>query len=127
MYFFVFVFFAGTQTLSPAHVKSLMYQLLRGLKHIHSAGMIHRDIKPKNLLLTKDCDLKICDFGLARELTDVGHMTVYVETRWYRYVCLPLLCGCMQFRGYNGSVCVPVSVNSILEADQQTIIVWRTP
>eukprot|EP00667_Euglena_gracilis_P008604 EG_transcript_8721 len=74
----------STRTLTPMHIRSLMYQLLRGVKCIHSAGMIHRDIKPKNLLVTKDCDLKICDFGLARELSDVGGMTMYVETRWYR-------------------------------------------
>lgn len=41
-------------------------QILRGLKYIHSANVLHRDLKPSNLLLTAACDLKICDFGLAR-------------------------------------------------------------
>lgn len=41
-------------------------QLLRGLKYLHSANIIHRDLKPGNVLLNADCDLKICDFGLAR-------------------------------------------------------------
>ncbi len=41
-------------------------QLLRGLKYIHSANVLHRDLKPSNLLLNANCDLKICDFGLAR-------------------------------------------------------------
>ena len=43
-----------------------MYQILRGLLYIHSANVIHRDLKPSNLLLNKNCDLKICDLGLAR-------------------------------------------------------------
>jgi serine/threonine protein kinase len=41
-------------------------QILRGLKYIHSANVLHRDLKPSNLLLNATCDLKICDFGLAR-------------------------------------------------------------
>jgi len=41
-------------------------QVLRGLKYIHSANVLHRDLKPSNLLLNANCDLKICDFGLAR-------------------------------------------------------------
>jgi len=72
------------KTLTPVHIRSLTYQLLRGIKCIHSAEMIHRDIKPNNCLVTRDCQLKICDFGLAREFTGDGDMTAYVETRWYR-------------------------------------------
>jgi mitogen-activated protein kinase 7 len=44
-------------------------------------------LKPGNLLVNADCELKICDFGLARGLTDsqdAGFMTEYVATRWYR-------------------------------------------
>uniref|UniRef100_A0A8C4RK85 mitogen-activated protein kinase n=1 Tax=Erpetoichthys calabaricus TaxID=27687 RepID=A0A8C4RK85_ERPCA len=54
------------QKLSDEHVQFLIYQLLRGLKYIHSAGLIHR----------------ILDFGLARQTDD--EMTGYVATRWYR-------------------------------------------
>lgn len=41
-------------------------QVLRGLKFIHSANVLHRDMKPSNLLVNANCDLAICDFGLAR-------------------------------------------------------------
>jgi serine/threonine protein kinase len=41
----------------------------QGLKYIHSANVLHRDLKPSNLLLNGNCDLKICDFGLARGTT----------------------------------------------------------
>lgn len=61
-----------------------LYQILRGLKYIHSANVIHRDLKPSNLLINSNCDLKICDFGLARPTFENEHMTEYVVTRWYR-------------------------------------------
>lgn len=60
---------------------------MRGLKFIHSAGIAHRDIKPRNLLVNKNADLKICDFGLARPLfktIKANVLTDYVVTRWYR-------------------------------------------
>jgi serine/threonine protein kinase len=41
-------------------------QVLRGLKYMHSANVLHRDLKPSNLLVNANCDLTICDFGLAR-------------------------------------------------------------
>ncbi|KAJ3256953.1 Mitogen-activated protein kinase [Boothiomyces macroporosus] len=75
------------QPLSDAHYQYFIYQICRGLKYIHSANVLHRDLKPGNLLVNADCELKICDFGLARGLTDsqdVGFMTEYVATRWYR-------------------------------------------
>lgn len=74
------------------HHQSFMYQTLCGLKYIHSANVLHRDLKPGNLLVNADCELKICDFGLARGLkappigsaAQGGFMTEYVATRWYR-------------------------------------------
>lgn len=77
-----------TQHLSNDHICYFLYQILRGLKYIHSANVIHRDLKPSNLLLNTTCDLKICDFGLARVADPVhdhtGFLTEYVATRWYR-------------------------------------------
>ncbi|XP_014008784.1 mitogen-activated protein kinase 12 [Salmo salar] len=70
------------ERLSQDRVQFLVYQMLKGLKYIHSAGIIHRDLKPGNLSVNEDCELKILDFGLARQ-TDT-EMTGYVVTRWYR-------------------------------------------
>lgn len=94
-----------TQYLTLAHVRWLFYQLLLGVKYMHSALVIHRDIKPANVLLTETCDLKLCDFGLARSIdfedereplssdsdgdppdppSIKRQMTRHVVTRWYR-------------------------------------------
>ncbi|KAK9429534.1 kinase-like domain-containing protein [Lipomyces doorenjongii] len=77
-----------TQTLSDDHCQYFIYQTLRALKAMHSANVLHRDLKPSNLLLNANCDLKVCDFGLARSAASTddnqGFMTEYVATRWYR-------------------------------------------
>jgi len=83
------------QPLTDDHCQYFVYQLLRGLKYIHSADVLHRDLKPSNLLLNANCDLKICDFGLARTNTQDKNrdfMTEYVVTRWYRAPELLLSC-----------------------------------
>jgi mitogen-activated protein kinase 1/3 len=54
------------QFLTTEHIQTFLYQLLIGLKYIHSFSIIHRDLKPANILLNEDCSLKICDFGLSR-------------------------------------------------------------
>jgi serine/threonine protein kinase len=81
------------QGLSIDHVRFFVYQILRGLKYIHSANVLHRDLKPSNLLVNSNCDLKICDFGLARVVEeDSESLTEYVVTRWYRAPELLLAC-----------------------------------
>jgi len=51
------------QEITDEHVRYFLYQILRGLKYIHSANVIHRDLKPGNILVNENCDLKIGDFG----------------------------------------------------------------
>ncbi|KAG4999918.1 hypothetical protein AAZX31_08G112500 [Glycine max] len=83
----------SSQPLSNDHCKYFLFQLLRGLKYLHSANILHRDLKPGNLLVNANCDLKICDFGLARTNgVDGQFMTEYVVTRWYRAPELLLCC-----------------------------------
>mmetsp|Transcript_34694 Transcript_34694/g.51794 ORF Transcript_34694/g.51794 Transcript_34694/m.51794 type:complete len:378 (+) Transcript_34694:147-1280(+) len=76
------------QMLNDEHHQYFAYQILRGLLYLHSANVVHRDLKPPNILVNKNCDLKICDFGLARgfgnDEDDSATLTDYVVTRWYR-------------------------------------------
>lgn len=79
----------SNQEISAEHTCFFIYQILRGLKYIHSAGIMHRDLKPKNILVNSSCDLKICDFGLARAnipslQNQSAELTSYIATRWYR-------------------------------------------
>ncbi|EGG12024.1 uncharacterized protein MELLADRAFT_32688 [Melampsora larici-populina 98AG31] len=66
-------------------IKSWMYMTIKGLDFCHQNWILHRDMKPNNLLIASDGTLKIADFGLAREYADPGtRMTCQVVTRWYR-------------------------------------------
>ena len=52
--------------LKPEHLKNLAYQMLAGIHYLHSNFILHRDLKPDNLMLASDGTLKIIDFGMAR-------------------------------------------------------------
>jgi cyclin-dependent kinase len=76
---------ANGKGLDMKYTKSFLYQLLRGVDHIHKYKVLHRDLKPQNLLITKDNILKIADFGLARGYgIPVKNYTHEVVTLWYR-------------------------------------------
>ncbi|ESN98807.1 hypothetical protein HELRODRAFT_66928, partial [Helobdella robusta] len=77
--------------LQDIHVRFVMYQLFKALKYLHSGNVIHRDLKPSNVLLNSECQVKMCDFGLARSLSQIPvdeegspNLTEYIATRWYR-------------------------------------------
>lgn len=84
--------------ITPEHIKVILVQLLRAVAFMHSSGVVHRDIKPRNVLVNSDSSVKLCDLGLARCFqggafpfdSDTEGWTGYVATRWYR---APELCG----------------------------------
>jgi CTD kinase subunit alpha len=73
-------------TLTPAHKKHFAKQFFEGLEHLHRRGVLHRDIKAANILISKSGDLKLADFGLARffERRKTQDYTNRVVTIWYR-------------------------------------------
>ena len=88
--------------LQDIHKQYILWQSLKALKFMHSANLLHRDMKPSNLLLNSDCLMKVADFGLARsfapksgatgdardtgaddDILDQGAVfTDYIATRW---------------------------------------------
>merc|ERR1712093_323537 len=83
--------------LEDIHKQYILYQMLKALKYMHTAEVLHRDMKPSNLLLNSECLMKVADFGLARSLLKPINgtlddpdgpgapiLTDYVATRWYR-------------------------------------------
>ena len=81
---------------TPAQLKSYMMQILRGVAHLHSCMILHRDIKSSNILVSEAGRIKIADFGLARPYTiNTGNLTNMVVTRWYRPP--ELLMGCTEY------------------------------
>ena len=91
-YFLVFEYMDGdlhfliqnsSDSLAVDLVQSYSSQLLHGLAHCHATGVIHRDLKPQNLLISRDGFLKIADFGLCRAFSNIP-LTIEVVTPWYR-------------------------------------------
>jgi len=73
-------------------IKSLTYQLILGIEYCHSNRILHRDLKPQNLLIDVNGKLKLCDFGLARATNKQQKpYTREVVTLWYR--CPEILLG----------------------------------
>ena len=71
--------------LNPRTIKSFMYQLLRGIDFCHKNRVLHRDLKPQNLLINGKGQLKLGDFGLARAFgIPVNTFSNEVVTLWYR-------------------------------------------
>jgi mitogen-activated protein kinase 15 len=77
--------------LQDIHMQYITWQSLNALQYMHSADLLHRDMKPSNLLLNSDCLMKVADFGLARSRRELDQreaekqvLTDYVATRWYR-------------------------------------------
>jgi len=72
-------------SLDPVTIKSFMYQLLLGIAFCHDNRVLHRDLKPQNLLINSKGQLKLADFGLARAFgIPVNTFSNEVVTLWYR-------------------------------------------
>ena len=76
---------SGPEGLDMQTVKSFLKQLLKGIAHCHKNRVLHRDLKPQNLLINREGVLKLADFGLARAFgIPVKNYTHEVVTLWYR-------------------------------------------
>ena len=74
-----------TILLAPEEVKCCLKMILDGIEACHRKWILHRDLKPTNILIGSDGNLKIADFGLARpHASPNGRLTYQVITRWYR-------------------------------------------
>ncbi|KAJ5340186.1 hypothetical protein N7541_009310 [Penicillium brevicompactum] len=86
----------ATLGLGDAMVKKFMAQLVEGIRYCHSRRILHRDLKPQNLLIDRDGNLKLADFGLARAFgVPLRTYTHEVVTLWYR--CPEILLGGRQY------------------------------
>jgi len=71
--------------IEPSTTRSFMFQLMNGLQFCHGQNILHRDLKPQNLLINKNGELKLADFGLARSFGIPVHcFSAEVVTLWYR-------------------------------------------
>lgn len=72
------------QAFNESEAKLISFQIISGIRYLHDCEILHRDLKPQNILINSNLELRICDLGLARLGVNETHNTGYVTTRWYR-------------------------------------------
>ena len=70
------------QPLSHDHLQFFVYQILCGLKVLHDAGVVHRNLMPGNILINRDCLIRISDIRLQQHRSE-GHLDNGIKCRWY--------------------------------------------
>ena len=85
LYEFIKEYQRRNEIIPESKIRSIIYQIINGLKYLHLKGYFHRDLKPENILI-KDESVKIADFGTCKEIPNYKDniLTDYVCTRWYR-------------------------------------------
>ena len=71
----------SVDAMSEEHLITFLYNLLCSMSYIHSMDMLHRDIKPANILIDTECNVSICDFGLARACPKESLTETEIETQ----------------------------------------------
>lgn len=80
------------QSLSESQIRQIIREIAQGVKYLHDQAVVHRDLKPQNVLMNADGRVKIADYGLARMYSLQAALTTVVVTLWYRSPELLLQC-----------------------------------
>ena len=70
------------------HIITILYNILCAISYLHSANLVHRDLKPSNMLIDSNCNIRICDFGLARVLPKASQLQKDINKYKDPHLCM---------------------------------------